>query len=503
MIPASLFKIRAEGLLRGGLWTVLVAVISFTRTDPDLWGHVRFGLDILRDQHIPSVDPYSFTSDREWVNHEWASESLMGWAFAVGGNAGLVALKVGIVLLCCFLLCRMLRREGVDNTLACDAIGGVAVITTMEQAHHIRPQLFSLLCFAALLWCLMEFTRTGNRRWLVALPLLFAAWANCHGGWILGGAVLGLFTMGLAMGSSRKAAVWLLAAGAASLLATLATPYGVGLWTFLGQTVGIGRADIREWQPIYALGPRMWILWLATLGLALVGLAKTARKDIRPERLLVVAALALLSLQVSRLLAFFALSTLFLFGAAIASRVRLRASSSADRGRRLHVAPIAAAGVLTMAIAIPVIALNAAGIRIDSRHVPEPGAAEFLRTRAGTGRVLVWFDWGQYAIWHLPAGMQVSIDGRRETVYSATLHNRHLLFYFDMGQGGALPRELAADYVWLPRWLPATRKLKARDEWALVYEGEQSAIFERAGSRRSAVLVAEGTIPPHRNFPGP
>lgn len=35
---------RIERWLRIALWTVLVAVIVFTRTDPDLWGHVPFGL---------------------------------------------------------------------------------------------------------------------------------------------------------------------------------------------------------------------------------------------------------------------------------------------------------------------------------------------------------------------------------------------------------------------------------------------------------------------------
>jgi hypothetical protein len=63
------------------------------RTDPDLWGHVRFGLDILRDASIPPSDPYSFTSDRVWVNHEWLAEVITADAFRLAGNPGLIALK--------------------------------------------------------------------------------------------------------------------------------------------------------------------------------------------------------------------------------------------------------------------------------------------------------------------------------------------------------------------------------------------------------------------------
>jgi hypothetical protein len=60
------------------------------------------------------------------------------------------------------------------------------------------------------------------------LPLLFAVWANLHGGWMVGGAVLFVWT----------AVVWvqrqpergrLLLVGVISFAATLLTPYGIEL----------------------------------------------------------------------------------------------------------------------------------------------------------------------------------------------------------------------------------------------------------------------------------
>jgi hypothetical protein len=217
---------------------------------------------------------------------------------------------------------------------------------------------------------------------------------------------------------------------------------------------------------------------------------------------LVVAALAIMSLQVSRLLAFFVLATLFCFGGAIAHRPgRVRVTRSSHRQISLRV--VCAVAVCVIAVAVPTIAVNAASVRIDPRHVPEAAAVEFLRARARPARVLVWFDWGQYAIWHLPSGMQVSIDGRRETVYSAALHDRHLRFYFDLPGGAALPDELKADYVWLPRRLPATRELREGHDWTLAYEGEQSQIFERAGSASLPMQAADITAASRRLFPGP
>ena len=52
-----------------------------TKADADLWGHVRFGRDILRGG-IHDGDPYSFTSDIPWVNHEWLAEVLFWWVWS-------------------------------------------------------------------------------------------------------------------------------------------------------------------------------------------------------------------------------------------------------------------------------------------------------------------------------------------------------------------------------------------------------------------------------------
>ena len=49
---------------------VLVGWAASGRTDTDIWGHIAIGLDMLREHRFLWVDPYSFTSDQRWVNHE-------------------------------------------------------------------------------------------------------------------------------------------------------------------------------------------------------------------------------------------------------------------------------------------------------------------------------------------------------------------------------------------------------------------------------------------------
>src|SRR5262249_20591192 len=64
------------------------------------------------------------------------------------------------------------------------------------------------------------------------------------------------------------------------------------------------------------------------------------------------------------------------------------------------------------------------------RVEPEPSAVAFIRSANLRGRVLMWFNWGLYAVWQVGDQLKVSYDNRRETVYSAQTVADHQAFYF-------------------------------------------------------------------------
>lgn len=494
---------RPERLLRVAVWCAFLVVISFTSADPDLWGHVRFGLDMLRDGQLTSADTYSFTSDRPWVNHEWAAEIVAASAYKLGGDAGLVLLKLVIVGTVLFLLDLTLRRDGIVSAFARDVTAGTTILMTLSQAHHVRPQLFSLLFFSVLLTCLLT-ARRGMQRSLMILPPLFGVWANFHGGWIVGGAVLILWTAGLLATRQRQLAVATASAGVLSLVATLATPYGLTLWRFLYDTVGLSRPEIIEWQPLYVVGPLFLGLWVTALAVVGISIVVGGREHLHAERIVVVLALAVMSMKVSRLIAFFGLASAFLFAPAIChayqSRRRVKHVNNVDG---LHFGFVALACAVTMT-ALLLVRDNFWQLRLDTASMPGPEAVRFLERQPLGTRVLVWFSWGEYAIWHLSPRMQVSIDGRRETVYSDSLQTRHFDFFFDRGAGAALPRDLAADYVWIPRILPAVHNLEADQRWIEAFKDDQSVIFVRAGLASTGRFpVIATTAANDRLFPGP
>jgi hypothetical protein len=115
------------------------------------------------------------------------------------------------------------------------------------------------------------------------------------------------------------------------------------------------------------------------------------------------------------------------------------------------------------------------------------------------GRLLVWFDWGEYAIWHMGPGVQVSFDGRRETVYSSGFIAQHLGLYAARPGWNVFLDRLAPDLIWVPATLPLVRHLPAHG-WRIVHQSTSGLVFARG---RSA-----GEAPPtsHENgrrcFPG-
>ena len=141
------------------IWSVVVGILSITVADPDLWGHVAFGRDIINTFELPVNDPYSFTADRPWVNHEWLSEAVMALAHQVAGPTGLSILKLMLLLTTFVLVNKELQARGVPP-ITRDVIAMACLIGSLTLTRTVRPQTFSLL-FAAIL--IMAIRRAEER----------------------------------------------------------------------------------------------------------------------------------------------------------------------------------------------------------------------------------------------------------------------------------------------------------------------------------------------------
>jgi hypothetical protein len=466
---------------------VLAPLIFRTQADPDLWGHVRFGLDMLGSRALARIDPYSFTQDVPWVNHEWLSELMMGLAYRWGSAVGLSLLKGTLVLLAFVVALRPYAAAPLPVLGAAFLVlaAGTGRITTT-----LRPQLWSLLAMAILCRWLLD----GPRRWwLVAFPFLFLFWVNQHGGWIVGAAVLAIWVVGNFWNSASR---WLLA-GVASLsaLSTLLNPYGWRLWEFLAETVRLSR-PVSEWQLLITTPIAAWIPWLAVS----IGVALSLRATNRPpmDRVAIAAFLAVASFRVERLSPFYVAAALVLFSPAFTAMWPSRVRSFDLISRRDATLLI---GVLVVGCLVSlVITVKAAScIPISGDWIPDRVAGRALLEAHVKGRMVTWFDWGEYAIWHLSPDIRVSLDGRRETVYSDAVLNKHTELDAGTSEGQAYLQQLNPDYVWLPAPLTKIRGWLEGNGYRIDVDTPRSFVAVRAD--RPVVRVSDAPLP--GCFPGP
>lgn len=483
---------RLPGLLFGALLvSVIAGLAARTVADADLWGNIRLGQAVLASGTPVARDPYSFTSDQPWINHEWLAEACMAIVYNHAGIPGLLCLSAAVAFAILLLTAHYLRSRGVGEP----AIVGLVALLFLGiagQLSVIRPQLFSALLFVVLLLTLRGAEERSPRLLLWVLPIC-AAWANLHGGWIVGVGVVGLWSV-VAFARHRLPLNWAATATLCAVAGSMLTPHGWRLWVFLWQTVGIGRPDIDDWQPVLAHPGRL-LPWGLAVAVGMIAWRRRRAEDLHlfPP----VAVLGLLAFKVVRLDVSFIAATVILLGSPFAGLgpERFRLSRRPTRGELLAVGLLVTLG---MSVALFSAWRTATCLPVEGeQHVmPEAEAILFIQRNELGGKLVSWYNYGHYAIWHLAPALKVSYDGRRETVYSEAVRTAHTRFYRGIEPDYA--RQIGADYVWLPKALPVVGMLPA-EGWVQIFEGARSVVFARRPGAFTSVPAYSGP----RCFPGP
>jgi hypothetical protein len=448
-------KSFVDTLARIALVLLILGQGAAGRTDSDIWGHMSIGLDMLRDRHFLWVDPYSFTHDQRWINHEWLWDIVVAAIYRVGGLPGLIALRALLVASVLWVVDRATRHA--PGWVRIGALALVAV-GCAGQWRSTRPQIATLALYALMLGHI-------DAWWL---PLLFALWANTHGGWVFGLAALAF--RGALRPSRRSLALF-----GASALATLLNPYGIQLWAAIVDAMSRGWADVSEWQPVWRLaaGADALVLWLAVAVAAAVAAWRYTRSDLWA---LGWTAASLIAAAGSRRLTALAAVTVAMLLAQkwTVSTPIVRMQWTRGR-RRVAAAVIAAAGAAAFLMIQP--SLRCFPPMPEWQLAPEPDAVAFLRTTS-VKRLVPHFDFGEYAIFHLRDQLQVAIDNRRETVYSDAVVQENQRFTDGLDPG--YPDRIGADAVWWPA--TQTRVIEELEQrgWARRFDGPRTVVLMKA-----------------------
>jgi hypothetical protein len=477
-----------------------IVILGFSRTtaDPDLWGHLRFGLDLLDTGHVIRPDPYSFlTQGVTWVNHEWLAEALLAVAWRAAGAVGIIVLKLTVTLATVAVLYAYLLRRGL-TVFGASTVLLVNIPLMLPWLGAARPQMFTYLCWAITLSAIGR-AEYGAPRALWVLPPVFALWANLHGGFLAGIGITGLWVLARAMQRVWRLElrdVWL--PTAVAVLATLATPYAGELWIFL-HTALTSRLEIVEWNPVEAISFE-GLAHLVVLVPAICGWLWT-RREKRPPLFFLFLVAVLLPMIARRHTPLFAIALVVLAGEHEADTF-----ARLFERRNLPAAPAPAPAkpaprwIAAMFVIIATACVAASGpqftrILVDRDEYPVE-AVQLLRDAGVQANMATNFNWGEYILWHLGPAVKVSIDGRRETVYSDDVYAENQRFNFGYDKWDALIERPTVDLALVPtqHW-PVYNLLSLKPGWKLLYEDDRSAIFARQNSP-SATRLAHTPLPP-------
>jgi hypothetical protein len=225
-----------DNLLTTILFLAILLTCGLSPMQTDTWWQLRAGRDMWASGHILLTDTYSHTAAGAfWVNHEWLAEVVFYGLYRLGG-LGLLTIFCAGLIAAGWMFSWSLRHGPARPAF----VLFLAALVSSAGWWEPRPHAFSLLFIPLMLFLLV-------RRRDVWLPALFLLWAQCHGGVLLGFALLGV-ALGARVALRPRA--WLRSAAVllACALAMTATPLGIGFWTEIPRSLSrINQYPLDEW----------------------------------------------------------------------------------------------------------------------------------------------------------------------------------------------------------------------------------------------------------------
>lgn len=258
----------------GGLGSALGEVAA---QDPDVWWVAASGRlgSLVAPIH---TNTFSFTApEHPWVFHEHLAGPLYAAGIASFGTRFLAILSLaGLLGTAAFVLWVALRWRAPDER---ERLAGLLLALSWCLAvglHGMNARVTILARLLPLAFVALGFGERFGRAHAAALVGLSVLWANLHGSFPLGVAILA--AAGL---EGHRRACW--ATALVCALASFVTPHGLALHTLVAdyltgraETLAVVHEYVREFQPLWSVDPREIVPELLALAgactLALLGL---------------------------------------------------------------------------------------------------------------------------------------------------------------------------------------------------------------------------------------
>lgn len=442
--------------------------------DGDTYWHLATGDWILAHRVVPHADPFSHTMPgAPWQAHEWLSEVFMALAFKAGGWGGLLVLMGGAVALATGLLAARLAKSLGGLSLVVVLVVGLAVAGPSLLA---RPHVLTLPILVAWVIGLLSAREEGRapRLWLAPLVIL---WANMHGGYVLGLALIGPFALEalIAAAPSERWKVvrdWGLF-GVVALVCAMVTPHGPMGLLFPFQLMGMTTLPIiQEWRG--ADFSKLEPLEVALLATLFVGFSRGVRIPVL--RLLVLLLLLHMSLQHVRHQIVLAVVAPMLLAPHFALALDNRPGAPADR----RVWALWSAVGIAVLFALAALRLSWPVVRDDAATTPKTALAHVpatLRARP----VFNEYGFGGYLVF---SGVRPYIDGRADMYGDAFMRDYGRITAPEPAAVDAAFARYGIAWTLLQPDHPMIRLMDARPGWKRLYADDVAVIHVREDAAR-------------------
>jgi hypothetical protein len=511
---AELTKSESPLWLSRGIVLLLTLVaanlLAWRDIEPDLWGHIQYGEDWLYAGQMPCTATHTYsTPNQPWVNHENLFELAVALGQRTIGGLGLMIFKCLAGL---WLLWAMVRTaQGRQVPVIAATVSMIPVAWGLSEFWLARPQLFSFLCFGLMLLAFEKAFRNwadsgrAECRWLWLCVPLMTVWTNSHGGFAAGLcvllALLGLRAVELLLKRTAGATGTILkfaAIGVSATLAVLVNPYGYELPYWMLVSLSQPRPEVSEWANILDGGVTAIPFAVLTV-LTVLSLWWTRQRRDWVE-LVVLGLIAVQTLGHVRHLAFFAIAFGFWMPQHLISLWDRLVEWRPTLGTQQDLTHRAALWLKTEFAVVAVLLTTLLGYSfasfgVDRRKYPVD-AIEFIAQNNINGRLVVTFDWAQYALAALTPGTTVGFDGRYDTCYPQFVvdMNFDLLFGKDLSRrhrgvdSGPVDPNRVLEFghptlVLMDRIAdgPAVEFLDRHPDWVLLYRDGRAALWGRRG----------------------
>lgn len=460
---------------------------------PDiLWTLLR-GSWMAEHGTLITTDPFTSAPhiSGQILNLQWladlvyhALDALGGLPMVLTGTAVTIAVTFALLLLATTTASGYVR-------LSCIAVWSAYALGASNLSP--RPQTLAYPLFALFLLAVTRAEWRKDTRLLWLLPLLTVVWANIHGSFFTGWALLGCAALGRVLTtrnlwSARPYVLTLVGC----LIASAITPAGVGSLFYLATMSSnqIVRDYVTEWAPT-SFGMQEGPLFFGSV-VILGALMLKSRVRLTAFELVLLIVFGFLAWSSVRAVVWWG----FLIAPILARLLGGVASQRAATSRNvpaLNALIIAMVGVLVVMslpqnkAMIPILPASKLGVFAPDTPI---GVGEYLQSHdpPPTGKMFNAQNWGGYLEWAAWPRHQVFVDGRFElhpdqvwldylAITEPTTHWRSLIDQYDISYC-VLDKSVQTDLI-------ADLRADAAD-WHLDYEDDQAVVFSRtAASARS------------------